>query len=74
MKDQNIARFWEKYISKTKDYGVKDHLAKWYVHMLKIILSDTQAFVWRHTQRLMLRYIFRKKAEPQSLKTGSVSK
>ena len=31
----NISRFWEKYINKTKDYGVKPHLSKWYVRHVK---------------------------------------
>ncbi len=29
--DSKISRFWDKYIAKTRDYGVKDHLSKWYV-------------------------------------------
>ena len=29
--DDSIARFWDKYIEKTKVYGVKDASVKWYV-------------------------------------------
>jgi len=31
MDDSSVARFWDKYISKTTAYGVKRHQAYWYV-------------------------------------------
>jgi len=31
MKDEQISRFWDKYIEKTKSYGVQDKVIRWYV-------------------------------------------
>ena len=31
MDDHSIARFWDKYIEKTKRYGIKDKALRWHV-------------------------------------------
>ena len=31
MTDRSVSRFWDKFIVKTKDYGVKPDAARWYV-------------------------------------------
>ena len=39
MKDLSISRFWEKFISKTKDYGVKPAAARWYVRDAELYIK-----------------------------------
>ena len=39
MKDLSISRFWGKYISKTKDYGVKSDAARWYVRDAELYIK-----------------------------------
>jgi len=40
MKDLSISRFWGKFISKTKDYGVKPDKARWYVRDAELYIKE----------------------------------
>ena len=40
MKDLSISRFWEKYISKTKAYGVKKNIVRWYVRDAELYIKE----------------------------------
>jgi len=47
--DDSIARFWDKYIEKTKAYGVKDTSIKWYVkHVEGYINANSHLRLARH--------------------------
>jgi len=39
MNDLSVSRFWEKYISKTKDYGIKRDVARWYVRDAELYIK-----------------------------------
>ncbi len=47
--DDSIARFWDKYIEKTKAYGVKGASIKWYVkHVEGYINANSHLRLARH--------------------------
>jgi len=39
MNDLSVSRFWEKFISKTKDYGIKPDVARWYVRDAELYIK-----------------------------------
>ena len=56
--DQSISRFWEKYIDKSKVYGVKPHLLKWYIrHAETYIKAHKQVRLVTHTPELVEQYL-----------------
>lgn len=52
MNDDKIARFWDKFICKTKSYGVKPEIARWYVrHAEHYIKEYKDIRLAKHTAR-----------------------
>lgn len=58
MKDQNIARFWDKYIEKTISYGVKSDAARWYVKRCEQYIKHHEPLrLIEHTPEIIHRYL-----------------
>ncbi len=56
--EQSIARFWDKYIEKSTKYGVKRHVARWYVIRVESYIryySDTR--LRQHTANMVSTYL-----------------
>ena len=61
MDDSSVARFWDKYISKTTAYGVKRHQAYWYVrHAEAYIKSVNGVRLSEHTSAYLESYLAQK--------------
>jgi len=61
MKDQSVSRFWEKFIVKTKDYGVKPNAVRWYVRDAELYIKayvDTK--LANHEAHFVEQYLERK--------------
>jgi len=58
MKDQSISRFWEKFIEKTKIYGVKPASARWYVrHAEQYIQQHPTVKLALHNEDFVSEYL-----------------
>jgi len=61
MDDPSVARFWDKYISKTTAYGVKRHQAYWYVrHAEAYIKSAKGVRLSAHSSAYLESYLIEK--------------
>jgi len=61
MDDSSVARFWDKYISKTTAYGVRRHQAYWYVrHAEAYIKSVNGVRLLEHTSAYLESYLAQK--------------
>lgn len=50
MMDQSVSRFWDKFIDKTRSYGVNNHSARWYVrHAEQYIKSKPKKRLANHS-------------------------
>jgi integron integrase len=66
MKDDKIARFWDKFIDKTKSYGIKPQVARWYVrHAERYINSYEGIRLSEHTVRHMDDYLAEVSRQPR---------
>lgn len=61
MTDQSKSRFWDNYIVKTKSYGVKNHLVRWYVkHAEDYIKAHSGTKLADHTAVFVEQYLAEK--------------
>jgi len=66
MSDPSVARFWDKYISKTKAYGVKKHETYWYVRNAeRYIKSLGGVRLAKHSPAMVEKYLTEKGRNPR---------
>ena len=66
MIDQSVSRFWDKFISKTKSYGIKHDSARWYVrHAESYIKAHSQQRLSTHSAAMVEQYLRDKGRKPQ---------
>lgn len=66
MVDSSIAHFWDKYILKTKIYGIKQHKSYWYVrHAEAYIKSFNGVRLSHHTEQHLESYLKEKYGSPR---------
>lgn len=66
MSDSSIAHFWDKFILKSKDYGVQSHKAYWYVrHAEAYIKSSGGLRLSHHTVQRVEQYFNEKYGSPR---------
>lgn len=49
MKNQSVSRFWDKFIAKTKDYGIKPNAVRWYVR-------DAELYIKAHSNTKLIQH------------------
>ena len=65
MTDQSVSRFWDKYINKTRAYGVKSAPARWHVrHAELYIKAHSEKRLVQHTQQDVEHYLREKGRNP----------
>ena len=65
MIDQSVSRFWDKFISKTKSYGIKHDSARWYVrHAEAYIKAHSQQRLSTHSAAMVGLYLWDKGRKP----------
>ena len=66
MIDQSVSRFWDKFISKTKSYGIKHDSARWYVrHAEAYIKTHSERRLSTHSAEILDLYLKDKGRKPQ---------
>jgi len=66
MADSSISHFWDKFILKSKDYGVRSHKAYWYVrHAEAYIKSSAGLRLSQHTAQRVEQYLSEKYGSPR---------
>ncbi|MFK5912939.1 MAG: integron integrase [Woeseiaceae bacterium] len=69
MKDFSISRFWEKFISKTKVYGVKPDVARWYVRDAELYIKEHTNIKLSHHEPHFVEKYFEKKGRNTRLES-----
>jgi integron integrase len=68
MPDQSTARFWDKYIEKTRSYGVKPGVDRWYVrHVEAYIKAHRNLRLSQHSSQQIEKYLRDKGRNPRLL-------
>ncbi len=66
MSDDKIARFWDKFICKTKSYGIKPQAVRWYVrHAERYIKAHEHVRLAEHTAQQVEDYLDAMSRQPQ---------
>ena len=56
-KDAQISRFWEKYIEKSKRYGIKQNIIRWYVKHAELYIRAHKLRLKQHTALDLDKYL-----------------
>ena len=66
MDNDKIARFWDKFISKSKSYGIKHSVLRWYVlHAERYIQAHQDLRLGEHDAQLVEHYLAQMAREPR---------